>query len=268
MLSVLLVSVAIATPPAPPDGMLTARSTGSWWTRTPARPISRPPGRRGRAGAASALADRVRSSRSVRAADAGRARPPIAESASAGRRPPAAHRRRPSRRPSRPDGRAAASATILAFGESVMIQGAEALARDLGPVRVDAAVGRHVGDGVEILEERAAAGDLADTVIVQLGNNGPFRAGQFDAAMDALRDVPTGRLGQRPRAARLGGAQQPDHRQRRGALSERPAGRLVRRHRGPPGPLLEGRLPPAAEGREALRRPDRRLGQRRRGARP
>ncbi len=71
-----------------------------------------------------------------------------------------------------------------------MIQGAEALARDLGPVRVDAAVGRHVAEGIEILQERAAAGDLPDTVIVQLGNNGPFRAGEFDAAMDALRDVP------------------------------------------------------------------------------
>ena len=71
-----------------------------------------------------------------------------------------------------------------------MIQGAEAMADDLGPVRVDAAVGRHINEGIEILEERAAAGKLADTVIVQLGNNGPFRAGQFDAAMDALSDVP------------------------------------------------------------------------------
>ena len=70
-----------------------------------------------------------------------------------------------------------------------MIQGAKALARDLGPLRVDAAVGRHVGDGIDILRHRAAAGELAGTVIVQLGNNGPFRAGQFDEAMDALRDV-------------------------------------------------------------------------------
>lgn len=71
-----------------------------------------------------------------------------------------------------------------------MIQGAKAMARDLGPVRVDAAVGRHIGEGIEILERRAADGKLADTVIVQLGNNGPFRAGQFDAVMDTLRDVP------------------------------------------------------------------------------
>jgi hypothetical protein len=71
-----------------------------------------------------------------------------------------------------------------------MIQGAEALAEDLGPVRVDAAVGRHIKEGIEILERRAAAGKLAQVVIVQLGNNGPFRAGQFDAVMAPLRDVP------------------------------------------------------------------------------
>ena len=63
------------------------------------------------------------------------------------------------------------------------------MAHDLGPVRVDAAVGRHIGEGIKILERRAADGKLADTVIVQLGNNGPFRAGQFDAVMDTLRDV-------------------------------------------------------------------------------
>jgi hypothetical protein len=79
--------------------------------------------------------------------------------------------------------------TILAFGESVMIQGAAALAEDLGPVRVDAAVGRHVHEGIRILERRAADGKLARIVIIQLGNNGPFRAGQFDAVMAPLRDV-------------------------------------------------------------------------------
>jgi hypothetical protein len=70
-----------------------------------------------------------------------------------------------------------------------MIQGAKALARDLGPLRVDAAVGRHINDGIRILRQRAAAGELAETVIVQLGNNGPFRDGQFDDVMDALRGV-------------------------------------------------------------------------------
>ena len=71
-----------------------------------------------------------------------------------------------------------------------MIPSADALAADLGPLRVDAAVGRHIGEGIDILRERQAAGELAGTVIVQLGNNGPFRAGQFDAVMATLSDVP------------------------------------------------------------------------------
>jgi hypothetical protein len=72
-----------------------------------------------------------------------------------------------------------------------MLQGARALAHDLGPVRVDAAVGRQIGQGIKLLEKRQAAGTLADTVIVQLGDNGPFADGQFDEIMAALRDVPT-----------------------------------------------------------------------------
>ena len=70
-----------------------------------------------------------------------------------------------------------------------MIQGAKALARDLGPLRVDAAVGRQIGEGIEVLQRRAAAGKLASIAVVQLGNNGPFLAGQFDAVMSTLKDV-------------------------------------------------------------------------------
>ena len=69
-----------------------------------------------------------------------------------------------------------------------MIQGAEALAEDLGPVRVDAAVGRHIKRRDRDPASGAPpTGKLATMVIVQLGNNGPFRAGQFDAVMDAAR---------------------------------------------------------------------------------
>ncbi len=72
-----------------------------------------------------------------------------------------------------------------------MLQSAKALAHDLGPVRVDAAVGRQINQGITILEHRERTGALAGTVIVQLGNNGPFYDGQFDEVMAALRDVPT-----------------------------------------------------------------------------
>ena len=72
-----------------------------------------------------------------------------------------------------------------------MLQSAPELAHDLGPVQVDAAVGRQIGQGITILEQREETGGLAQTVIVQLGNNGPFYDGQFDSVMAALRDVPT-----------------------------------------------------------------------------
>jgi peptidoglycan/LPS O-acetylase OafA/YrhL len=78
---------------------------------------------------------------------------------------------------------------VLAFGDSVMVQGAVALAAELGPIQVDAAIGRQVADGIAALQARADAGTLPPTVILQLGNNGPFRATQFDAVMAVLADV-------------------------------------------------------------------------------
>ncbi len=155
MLSVLLVSVAIATPPPPPDGMVTTSINEL---------VLDPDGQLGDLPTTSAASASPTSA------------PPTAPTASPTPSPS------PTPTPMR---------SILAFGESVMIQGARALAKDLGPLRVDAAVGRHIAEGTRILERRAVDGELADTVIVQLGNNGPFRAGQFDAVMDALRDVPT-----------------------------------------------------------------------------
>ena len=185
VLSVLLVSVAIATPPAPPPGMETV-SIDALVVDPEVRPHDQPPSPR-----QSAAGDTV----SAPSAGPGPAVPDpssgvsaaAGEAASPGASPgvsfepdEAAKSPTPSPTPRR---------SILAFGESVMIQGAKAMAHDLGPVRMDAAVGRHIGEGIKILERRAVAGKLADTVIVQLGNNGPFRAGQFDAVMDTLRDV-------------------------------------------------------------------------------
>ncbi|MEX1170780.1 MAG: acyltransferase family protein [Chloroflexota bacterium] len=180
VLSVLLVSVAMATPPPPPAGMETASIDGLV-VDPEARPHDQPPSPR-------LEVDAVRSATAPTGVTATASA--AAVTAAAGGAVPVAtptvapHAATPTPSPSPTPRR-----SILAFGESVMIQGANAMARDLGPVRVDAAVGRHVGEGIKILERRATAGKLADTVIVQLGNNGPFRAGQFDAVMDALRDV-------------------------------------------------------------------------------
>ncbi len=197
LLSVLLVSVAMATPPPPPAGMETASIDALVLAPDPTSPNA--PRTTEAAGTPNATAG------SDRGRDSG---PPDgttdgARAGGSGSEP--AHRPNTSSStaaiatattmPAGPDPSPAPTPSptpkrsILAFGESVMIQGAEAMASDLGPVRVDAAVGRHIGEGIEILEERAAEGKLAETVIVQLGNNGPFRAGQFDAAMDALSGV-------------------------------------------------------------------------------
>jgi peptidoglycan/LPS O-acetylase OafA/YrhL len=183
VLSILLMSVALATPPAPPPGMVTA-SIDELVVDPNARPLDQPATPTSLAVAVgTAAADAATGSTSPPGTDDPVASPRATSAAVATPVPT------PSPEPS-PTPTPKPRRTILAFGESVMIQGAAALAEDLGPVRVDAAVGRHIKEGIEILERRAAADKLARVVIVQLGNNGPFRAGQFDAVMAPLRDVP------------------------------------------------------------------------------
>jgi peptidoglycan/LPS O-acetylase OafA/YrhL len=196
VLSVLLVSVAVATPPAPPPGMETA-SINALVVDPDTRPHDRPPSPRlSAAGDAMPVASAPPGATAIpgpssvaSAAIRGTSSPEASPDPSSAASPGPGYRAAASPPAASPTPSPTPRRSILAFGESVMIQGATALAHDLGPVRVDAAVGRHIGEGIKILERRAAAGKLADTVIVQLGNNGPFRAGQFDAVMDTLRDV-------------------------------------------------------------------------------
>ena len=187
LLSVVVVSVAVATPPVLPDGMVTG-SIDRVVTPTDAPAPSRALIAASRSASASASVSPARP-----AAPATSFGPPTAAlpgrvagapRASASSSPAVSMEPSPTTSPS-------ASPQILAFGESVMLQSATALAHDLGPVRVDAAVGRQIGDGITILEQREETGGLAQTVIVQLGNNGPFYDGQFDEVMAALHDVPT-----------------------------------------------------------------------------
>jgi peptidoglycan/LPS O-acetylase OafA/YrhL len=191
VLSILLVSVAVATPPAPPPGMVTA-SIDELVVDPNARPLDQPATPKNLAAAVGPLVPRgfggfggfggpVRSNSSGSKTGMPFPTHDAATEPSVDPTPSPEPSATPAPAPRR---------TILAFGESVMIQGAAALAEDLGPVRVDAAVGRHINDGIEILERRAAADKLARVVIVQLGNNGPFRAGQFDAVMAPLKEVP------------------------------------------------------------------------------
>ena len=85
---------------------------------------------------------------------------------------------------------AAGGVRATAVGDSVMLGAAGELANVLGSVDIDAAVGRQMNVLIEILQARKDQGLLADIVLVQVGNNGPITADQFDQMMGILADVP------------------------------------------------------------------------------
>jgi peptidoglycan/LPS O-acetylase OafA/YrhL len=68
-----------------------------------------------------------------------------------------------------------ASESILAVGDSVMLGCAPNLQQRLGRrLRVDAVVGRQIGDTISRLAEYRARRRLPSTVVVQIGDNGPI----------------------------------------------------------------------------------------------
>jgi lysophospholipase L1-like esterase len=79
---------------------------------------------------------------------------------------------------------------VTALGDSVMVGATPALERAIDGVEVDAALSRQTTTAIDILEERAAAGQLGDVVILHLGNNGTFTARQLDQIMTVLNHVP------------------------------------------------------------------------------
>jgi hypothetical protein len=79
---------------------------------------------------------------------------------------------------------------IFAVGESVLVGAAKPIAREIGPMVVDAKIGRHVTAAIDVLRRRAEAGLLGRVVIMHIGNNGPMRREDAEEAMEILRDVP------------------------------------------------------------------------------
>jgi hypothetical protein len=69
-----------------------------------------------------------------------------------------------------------------------MVGAAAELAGAIGGAEIDAAIGRQTQDVVRILQRRGASGGLGEAVVIHVGNNGVFTAGQFDAMMQALSD--------------------------------------------------------------------------------
>ena len=82
---------------------------------------------------------------------------------------------------------------ILALGDSVLLAASHALTARFGPaITVDAAVGRHVNQGVIRLAAYRSSGALAHyrTVMVSLGTNGAFTPTEFSQLAALLAGVP------------------------------------------------------------------------------
>ena len=70
-----------------------------------------------------------------------------------------------------------------------MLGAAPELVQTFGAVDVDAQLGRQVSAAVDLLRARRDAGGLGDIVVVHVGNNGTFTAGQFDELTEVLSGV-------------------------------------------------------------------------------
>jgi hypothetical protein len=75
---------------------------------------------------------------------------------------------------------------VTAVGDSVMLDYQDPLQTDIPGINVDAAVSRQWSDGVQLLQELKASGQLGAEVIVGLGTNGPITDSDFDAMMQVL----------------------------------------------------------------------------------
>ena len=79
---------------------------------------------------------------------------------------------------------------IFALGESVLVGAARPIARAIGPMEVNARIGRQVTDAIDVLQRRAEAGLIGRVVLLHIGNNGPMRREEADEVMEILHDVP------------------------------------------------------------------------------
>jgi hypothetical protein len=75
---------------------------------------------------------------------------------------------------------------VTAVGDSVMLDYQAPLQTDIPGINVNAAVSRQWSDGVQILQELKASGQLGAEVVVGLGSNGPITDSDFDAMMQVL----------------------------------------------------------------------------------
>ena len=75
---------------------------------------------------------------------------------------------------------------ITAIGDSVMIDYQEPLEQSLSGVTVDGTVSRQWSQGVDLVNQLKASGQLGATVIIGLSTNGPITAATFAPMAEAL----------------------------------------------------------------------------------
>jgi hypothetical protein len=75
---------------------------------------------------------------------------------------------------------------VTAVGDSVMLDYQDPLQTDIPGINVNASVSRQWSDGLQLLQELKASGQLGAEVIVGLGTNGPITDSDFDAMMQVL----------------------------------------------------------------------------------
>ena len=80
-------------------------------------------------------------------------------------------------------------ARVTGLGDSVLLEAKATLEQRLPDAAIDAVVGRQFKELLGVATQLRDTGRLGQEVILQLGNNGPVTAGQFDEIMDVFKGV-------------------------------------------------------------------------------
>jgi len=78
---------------------------------------------------------------------------------------------------------------VTAIGDSVMVGASDDLAAQIPNLDLDAKVGLQVSQAIGMLQARRDAGKLNDIVLLDIGNNAPLSAKEFDEVMQTLDGV-------------------------------------------------------------------------------
>jgi hypothetical protein len=83
---------------------------------------------------------------------------------------------------------------VTGVGDSIMVGAAERLAEAVqdrlgATVEINARVGRPFGEGIQVVHDLVAAGQVGDAVVVHLGTNGPIDEAMVHEMLDEFRSV-------------------------------------------------------------------------------